>query len=185
MFRRRTGHCRLNSHLERIGVRPQLNAPVKKRTRHQNITCNPAHSTTKQGSRYGPLLCPSKPSSGGLQRICSWHPSMQHSLERGSSQRNHHIERRRRRSWPCLCYSQCPFVHVIPWRIQHKPGHTPPAATTPTDHQLRLRTGHCRLNSRLIMLFPAAPQCCLSIDALVFQLISRPFSALQSERNDG
>ena len=53
--------------------------------------------TSKPGSRYGPLVCPSKPSSGGLQRICSWHPSMRHSLERGSSQRNHHIERRRRR----------------------------------------------------------------------------------------
>ena len=38
-----------------------------------------AHSTSKQGSRYGPLVCPSEPSLGGLQRICSWHPSMRHS----------------------------------------------------------------------------------------------------------
>ena len=51
-------------------------------------------TTTKQGSRYGPLVCPSKPSPGGLQRICSWHPTMQHSRERGSGQRIHHIERR-------------------------------------------------------------------------------------------
>ena len=29
------------------------------------------HCITKQGSRYGPLVCPSKPSSGGLQTICS------------------------------------------------------------------------------------------------------------------
>ena len=35
-----------------------LNAPVEK---HQNIAYSPAHSTTKQGSRYGPLACPSKP----------------------------------------------------------------------------------------------------------------------------
>ena len=40
-------------------------------TRHQNITYSPAYSTSKQGSRYGPLVCPSKPSSGSLQRICS------------------------------------------------------------------------------------------------------------------
>ena len=72
--------------------RPQLNAPVERRTKHQNITCSPAHSTTKQGNRYDPLVCPSKPSSGGLQKICSWHPSMWHSWERGSSQCNHHIE---------------------------------------------------------------------------------------------
>ena len=45
-----------------------------------------------------PLVCPSKQNSGGLQRICSWHPSMRHSRERGSSQRNHHIDRRRT-SW--------------------------------------------------------------------------------------
>ena len=57
----------------------------------------PAHcsTTTKQGSRHGPLVCPSKPSSRGLQRICSRHPSMRHSRERLSSRRNHHIERRR------------------------------------------------------------------------------------------
>ena len=76
---------------------PQLNAPVEKRTKHQNITCNPAHSTTKQSSRFGQLVRPQKPSSGGLLRICYWHPSMRHSQERGFSQRNHHIERKRRR----------------------------------------------------------------------------------------
>ena len=94
IFRLRTGHCRLNSHLKKTGVKTSA---VEKQTKHQNITHSPAHSTTKQGSRYGPLVCPSKLSSGGLQRICSWHPSMRHSRERGSSQRNHHIKRRRRR----------------------------------------------------------------------------------------
>ena len=83
---------------------PKLNAPVERQTKHQNITCSPAHSTTKQGSRYGPLVCPSKNSSVGLQRICSWHPSMRHSRERGSSQCNHHIKCRRRTNrktpWP-------------------------------------------------------------------------------------
>ena len=35
-----------------------VNAPVEeKRTKQQDITCNPAHYTTKQGSRYGPLVC--------------------------------------------------------------------------------------------------------------------------------
>ena len=63
----------------------------------QNTTYSPAHSISKQGSRYGPLVCPSKPSSGGMQRICSWHPDMRHSREKESSQRNHHIERGRRR----------------------------------------------------------------------------------------
>ena len=37
---------------------------MEKWTKHQNIACNPAHSTTKQGSRYSPLVCPSKQSSG-------------------------------------------------------------------------------------------------------------------------
>ena len=37
----------------------------------ENTTYSPAHSISRQGSRYGPLVCPSKPSSGGLQRICS------------------------------------------------------------------------------------------------------------------
>ena len=73
-----------------------LNAPVERLTKHQNITYSSAHSTSKRGSRYGPLVCPLKPSSGGLQRICSWHPSMRYSLERGSNQINHHIECRRR-----------------------------------------------------------------------------------------
>ena len=77
---------------------PPHNAPVERRTKHQNTTYSPAHSISKQGSRYGPLVCPSKPSSRGLQRICSWHPDMRHSQEKGSSQRNHHIERGRRRS---------------------------------------------------------------------------------------
>ena len=61
------------------------------------ITYSPAHSTSKQGSRYGPLVCPSKPSFGDLQRICSWHPRMWHSWERGSNQRNNDIKRWRRR----------------------------------------------------------------------------------------
>ena len=39
--------------------------------RNKKLTYSPAHSISKQGSRYGPLVCPSKPSSGGLQRICS------------------------------------------------------------------------------------------------------------------
>ena len=39
--------------------RPQLNAPVERQTKHQNITCSPVQSTTKQGSRCGPLVCPS------------------------------------------------------------------------------------------------------------------------------
>ena len=99
----RTGHCRLKNHLKRIGVKTSAQCPVEKRTKHQNVTCNPAHSTTKQGSRYGPLVCPSKPSPGGLQRICSRHPSTRHSRERGSGQRNHHIERRRRRRRPRFC----------------------------------------------------------------------------------
>ena len=46
------------------------------------------------------LISPSRQansSSGGLQRICSWHPSIPHSQKRGSSQGNHDIERRRRR----------------------------------------------------------------------------------------
>ena len=81
-----------------LAYRPLLNAPVERRTKHQNMTYSPAQSTSKQGSRCSPLVCPSKPSSGGLQRICSWHPSMQHSRERGSSPCNHHIERRRRNS---------------------------------------------------------------------------------------
>ena len=45
-----------------------------------------------------PLVVRSKPSSGGLQKICSWHPNMRHSRERGSSWRKHHVERRRTRS---------------------------------------------------------------------------------------
>ena len=49
----------------------QHNAPVERQTKHQNTTYSPAHSISKQGSGYGPLVCPSKPSSGGLQRICS------------------------------------------------------------------------------------------------------------------
>ena len=77
-------------------TRPLLNAPVERRTKHQNITYSPAHSISKQGSRYDPLVSPSKPSSGGLHMNCPWHPSMRHSRERGSSQRNHHIKRRRR-----------------------------------------------------------------------------------------
>ena len=70
---------------------------MERQTKHQNTTYSTAHSISKQGSRYGPLVCPSKPSSGGLQRICSWHPDMRHSREKESSQRNHHIERGRRR----------------------------------------------------------------------------------------
>ena len=98
IFSLRTGHCRLNSHLKGISVKTSAQCPVERRTKHQNITYSPAHCISKQGSRYGPHVCPSKPSSGGLQRICSWHPSMRHFRERGLSQRNHHIERTRRRT---------------------------------------------------------------------------------------
>ena len=92
------------------------------RTKHQNTTYSPAHSISKQGSRYGPLVCPSKPSSGGLQRICSWHLDMRHSREKESSQRNHHIERGRRRSpsntpsvshtWVCLDNWMCRHTEI-------------------------------------------------------------------------
>ena len=69
IFHLKTGHCRLNSHLKRIGVKTSAQYPVERRTKHQNTTYSPAHSTSKQGNRYGPLACPSKPSSGDLQRI--------------------------------------------------------------------------------------------------------------------
>ena len=71
IFRLRTGHCRLNSYLKRIGIKTSAQCPCGEADQtHQNITCNPAHSTIKQGSRYDPRVCPSKPSSGGLKRIC-------------------------------------------------------------------------------------------------------------------
>ena len=44
-----------------------------------NTTYSPAHSISKQGSRYGPLVCPSKPSSGVCRgfvpdiQICGTH----------------------------------------------------------------------------------------------------------------
>ena len=70
---------------------------------------------TRQGSRYGPLLCPSKLSSGGMQKICSWHPSMRHSWERRSSQHNHHIERRRRMVtlWRGARWQPCPSLTFL------------------------------------------------------------------------
>ena len=49
-------------------MKKKLNAPVEKRTRYQSNPRNPAHSTTKQGSTYGPLACPSKPSFGVCRR---------------------------------------------------------------------------------------------------------------------
>ena len=72
-------------------------------TKHEKkITYSPAHSTSKQDSRCGPLVCPSKPRSGGLQRICSWHPSMRHSRERGSSQRqpSHRTQKKEKKNLP-------------------------------------------------------------------------------------
>ena len=49
----RTGHCKLNSHLKRIGAKTLAQCP-----------CGEANQTLE-------LVCSSKPSSGGLQRICS------------------------------------------------------------------------------------------------------------------
>ena len=94
------GCCQLNLFCPtyQITRTSSLSAPVEKQTKHQNIACNPAHSTTKQGSRYGPLVRPSKPCK--LCGVCrGFVPDIQvcGTLgERGSSQRNHHIERRRR-----------------------------------------------------------------------------------------
>ena len=78
ILRLRTGHCRLNSRLKRIGVKTSAQCPcgeALKRTKHQNFTCKPADSTSKQASRCGPLVCPSKLSSGDLQKMfLSRHP---------------------------------------------------------------------------------------------------------------
>ena len=58
------------------------------------------------------LCVPESSSSWGLRRICSWHSIMRHSRERGSSQRNHHIERkRRRRANPSDCPSRWSSCH--------------------------------------------------------------------------
>ena len=71
IFRLRTGHCRLNSHLKRIGVKTSAQCPYGEADQTRENYLQSAHFISKQGSRYSPLVCPSKPSSGGLQRICS------------------------------------------------------------------------------------------------------------------
>ena len=82
IFRLRTGHCRLNSHLQRTGVKISAQCPCGEVDQTpEHYLQSPAHSTTKQDK------CPSKPSSGGLQRICSWHPSMRNSGEKGCRRR--------------------------------------------------------------------------------------------------
>ena len=92
-----------------------------------------------------PPVCPSKPSSVGLQRICSWHPSMRHSLERGSSQRNHHIVCRRSaisrdstvedQHYHGIVKIANPsfhlfliFITIFPWLIQSQTNHHPRCA---------------------------------------------------------
>ena len=97
IFHLRTGHCRLNSHLKRIGVKTSAQCPCGEADQipeHYLQSCS-LHQQARQ--QIWPTCVSPKPSSGGLQRICSWHPDMRHSREKGSSQRNHHIERERRR----------------------------------------------------------------------------------------
>ena len=95
IFRLRTCHCRLNSHLKKIGLKTSAQCPcgeVDQTPVHYLQSCS-LHQQARQ--QIWPICVSLKtnlPSSGGLQRICSWHPSMRHSRERGSSQRNHHIE---------------------------------------------------------------------------------------------
>ena len=55
IFRLRTGHYRRNSHLKRISVKTSAQCPSGQ---VDQLPCGPAHSTTKQGSRYGPHVCP-------------------------------------------------------------------------------------------------------------------------------
>ena len=102
IFRLRTGHCRLNSHLKRIGVKTSAQCPCGEADRapeHYLQSCS-LHQQARQ--QIWPTCVSLKPSCGGLQRICSWHPSMRHSWERGSSQRNHHIKGRRKKYKLCI-----------------------------------------------------------------------------------
>ena len=93
IFLLRTGHCRLNSHLKRIGVTTSAQCPCGEadQTPENYLKSCSLHRQARQ------QIWPTCVSLWGLQRICSWHPSMRHSRERGSSQRNYHIECRRRR----------------------------------------------------------------------------------------
>ena len=68
----------MNGHLKRIGIKTSAQCPVEKRTEHQNITCNPVHSITKQAANM-PTCVSLKTKFWGLQRIgldiqvCSTH----------------------------------------------------------------------------------------------------------------
>ena len=79
IFRLRTGHCRLNSHLKRIGVKTSAQCPCGEADQTPEHYLKSCSSTTKQGSRYGPLVCPSKPSLGVCRgfvpdiQVCSTH----------------------------------------------------------------------------------------------------------------
>ena len=92
-----------------------------------------AHSTVKQGSRYGPVVCPSKPSCGRLHNICAWQPSPQHfSWERQYTYRNHHNLLQRR----FTVQTKIPFTSRY-------------AMTDVQTTNFHLSSGQCPLNSHL------------------------------------
>ena len=70
IFCLRTGHCRLNSHLKRIGVKTaQCPCGEADQTpEHYLQSCSLYHQARQQ---IWPTCVPLKPSSGGLQKICS------------------------------------------------------------------------------------------------------------------
>ena len=97
IFRLRTGHCRLNSRLKRIGVKTSAQCPCGEvdQTPEYYLQFCSLHQQARQ--QIWPS-CAQKRALGCLQRICSWHPSVRHAWERRSSQRNHLIECRRSRT---------------------------------------------------------------------------------------
>ena len=98
IFRLRTGHCRLNSHLKRVGVKTSAQCPCGKADQtpeHYQQSCL-LHQRARQ--QIWPTCVSLKTKLWVSAEDLSWYPSMRHSWERGSSQRSHHIERRRRRN---------------------------------------------------------------------------------------
>ena len=97
IFGLRTGHCSLNSHLKRIGVKTSAQCPF--RQADQNTRTLAAILLTLPASKAADMahLCvPQNQALVVFNRFVPEYPSMWHSRERGLLH-NHHIERRRRR----------------------------------------------------------------------------------------
>ena len=98
IFRLRTGHCRLNSHLKRIGVKTSAQCPcgeADQTPEHCQQSCSFYHQARQQ---IWPTCVPLKTKLWGSAEdlfLTSKYAAL--TGERASNQHKHYIERRRRR----------------------------------------------------------------------------------------